>query len=70
MTNLKPKLIAIAMTCFLALGAFAQKRGDDKPRPPKGERPKVVVEKKEKERPPKNNNRDSGKRDEGRRERP
>jgi hypothetical protein len=53
MTNLKRKLIAVALTCFFSTGAFAQKRGDDK-RPPKDNTPKVVVQPKEK--PPQNNN--------------
>jgi hypothetical protein len=54
MTNLKRKLLAVAMTCFLSGGAFAQRRGEDKPRPPKDNTPKVVVQPKEK--PPQNNN--------------
>ena len=70
MTNLKRKLIAISMACFLAGSAFAQKRGDDKQRPPKDKTPKVVVQPKEKDRPPQNNNRDDGKRNEGKKGRP
>ncbi len=55
MTNLKRKLMAVGMTCFLSVGAFAQKKEDDK-RPPKPNS-KVVVEPKEpkREKPPQNN---------------
>jgi hypothetical protein len=69
MTNLKRKLLAVAMACFLSGGAFAQKRGEDKQRPPKDNPPKVVVQPKEKEKPPQNNNQ-GGKRDEGKKGRP
>ena len=62
MTNLKRKLMAIGMACFLSAGAFAQKRGEDK-RPPKDNKPKVVVEPKQK--PPQNNDRGGGKRNDG-----
>lgn len=63
MTNLKRKLLAVAIACFLCGGAFAQKRGDDK-RPPKGDtKPKVVVQPKEK--PPQNNQGGGDKRNEG-----
>jgi hypothetical protein len=61
MTNFKRKLLAVAMTCFVSGGAFAQKRGEEKQRPPK-DTPKVVVQPKEK--PPQNNNQ-SGKRNDG-----
>lgn len=64
MTNLKKKLLAVAIACFLSGGALAQKQGDDKPRPPKPEdRPKVVVQ--PKGNPPQNNNQGSDKRNEG-----
>jgi hypothetical protein len=54
MTNFKRKLLAVAMTCFVSAGAFAQKgKGEDK-RPPKPDT-KVVVEPK-REKPPQNNN--------------
>lgn len=62
MTNLKRKLLAVAVACFLFGGAFAQKRGEDK-RPPKEDKPKVVVQPKEK--PPQNNNRGRDKPNEG-----
>jgi hypothetical protein len=67
MTNLKRKLLAVSIVCFLSGGAFAQKRGDDK-RPPKNDKPKVVVEQKEK--PPQNNKQRDGKRNDGKRGRP
>ena len=63
MTNFKRKVIAVGMACILSAGAFAQKRGDDKQRPSKGEKPKVVVEPKKK--PPQNNNQGGGKRNDG-----
>ncbi|MCM3871303.1 MAG: hypothetical protein ND895_11515 [Pyrinomonadaceae bacterium] len=54
MTNFKRKAMAVGMAFFVSAGAFAQKRGEDKPRPPKPENtPKVVVQPKEK--PPNNN---------------
>jgi hypothetical protein len=68
MTNLKRKLLALAMMmCIVSAGAFAQKgRGEDK-RPPKNPDTKVVE--RPKERPPQNNNQDKPKND-GRRGRP
>lgn len=72
MTNFKQKLLAVTVALFLSGGAFAQRRGNDKQRPPKDDRPKVVVEPKEK--PPQNRdnqNRNKGdKRNDGRRGRP
>jgi len=62
MTNLKRKLLAVSMVCLLSGGVFAQKRGEDKQRPPKENTPKVVVQPKEK--PPQNNNQ-GGKRNDG-----
>jgi len=64
MTNLKRKLMAVGITCFLSVGAFAQKKEDDK-RPPKPNS-KVVVEPKEpkREKPPQNNNQGGEKRNE------
>ncbi len=53
MTNLKRKLLAAAIACFVSAGAFAQKRGEDR-RPPKDENNKVVVQPKQ-EKPPKEN---------------
>ena len=51
MTNFKRKLLAVAMTCFVSAGAFAQKgKGEDK-RPPKPDT-KVVVEPKRDKPPP------------------
>ncbi len=70
MTNLKRKLIAISMAGFLSGGAFAQKQGDDKQRPPKDKTPKVVVQQKEKDRPPQNSNQGSDKRNEEKKGRP
>jgi hypothetical protein len=64
MTNFKRKLVAVGMACFLSVGAFAQRRGEDKQRPPKDNPPKVVVEPKGKEKPPQNNNQ-GGKKNEG-----
>jgi hypothetical protein len=65
MTNLKHKVLAVAIACFLSGGALAQRSGDDKPRPPKDkeDRPKVVVQPKEK--PPQNNNQGGDKRNDG-----
>lgn len=53
MFDLKQKLVAVAIVCFLSMGVFAQKRGGDK-RPPKEDN-RVVVQPKG-ERPPQNNN--------------
>ena len=53
MFDLKRKLLAIAVGCFLSMGVFAQKRGGDK-RPPKDDN-RVVVQPKG-EKPPQNNN--------------
>ncbi len=68
MTNFYRKVMAVGMAFFVSAGAFAQKRGEDKSRPPKPENtPKVVVQPKEK--PPNNNNqgdkRNSGKKGRG-----
>jgi hypothetical protein len=60
MVNLKRKVLAAAITAFIAsAGAFAQK-GDDK-RPPKDDN-RVVVKQKEKP-PPNKNNQDKNKGD-------
>ncbi|MDQ5845379.1 MAG: hypothetical protein M3539_08805 [Acidobacteriota bacterium] len=53
MFDLKRKLLAIAVGCFLSMGVFAQKQGGDK-RPPKDDN-RVVVQPKG-EKPPQNNN--------------
>lgn len=66
MTNLKRKLLAVAMGCFVSVGAFAQGRGDDK-RPPKPPDTKVVVEPKGK--PPQNTNQ-GDKRNDGKKGKP
>ncbi len=58
MTNLKRKLLAMAMLVVVSAGAFAQ-RPDDK-RPPKN--PDKVVEKPKGERPPPQNT-NQGKKD-------
>ncbi len=61
MVNLKRKVLAAAITAFIAsAGAFAQK-GDDKQRPPKDDN-RVVVKQKEKP-PPNKNNQDKNKGD-------
>jgi hypothetical protein len=62
MTNFKRKLMAVGMACFLFAGAFAQRKGEEK-RPPKPDT-RVVVEPK-REKPPQNNKKDGGKRNEG-----
>jgi len=49
MTNLKRKLLALAITCIVSGAAFPQNKDQDK-RPPKSENTRVVV--KEKEKPP------------------
>lgn len=64
MTNLKRKLLALAMICVVSAGAFAQRRGEDK-RPPKDKDTRVVVQPK-KERPPQEKGRDDKKRDDRR----
>jgi hypothetical protein len=53
MFDLKRKLMAVAIGCFLAAGAFGQKK--DEPRPPKPPNTVVVAPKGEKP-PPSNNN--------------
>ncbi len=62
MVNLKRKILAAAMTAFIAsAGAFAQKR-DDK-RPPKDDKNKVVVTPKGEKPPPNSNQGDRNKGD-------
>jgi hypothetical protein len=56
MFNLKRKLVAVAIGCFIATGAFAQKRDE---RPPKQKNIVVVAPKGEKP-PPSNNNNQGG----------
>lgn len=53
MTNLKRKLLAVAVATFVSAGAFSQKKEDK--RPPKPENTKVVAQPKG-EKPPQNNN--------------
>ena len=69
MTNLRGKLMAVAMsvvmTGVMSLGAFAQKKKDN--RPPKPQDTKVVVEPKGK--PPQNTNQ-GGRRNDGRKGKP
>ena len=50
MTNLKRKLLAAAIACFVSAGAFAQKRGEDR-RPPKDKNNQVVVQPKQEKQP-------------------
>ncbi|HUE82171.1 MAG TPA: hypothetical protein VMM84_08655 [Pyrinomonadaceae bacterium] len=64
MTNLKRKLLALAMISVISGGTFAQKRGEDK-RPPKDKDNRVVVKPKN-ERPPQQKERDDKKRDDRR----
>ena len=66
MTNVKRKVLAAVIACFVSAGAFAQKRDEGK-RPPKTPDNKVVVQPKQ-EKPPKDNKND--KKDGGRRGRP
>lgn len=63
MFDWKRKLVAVAVGCFLSVGAFAQKQGGGDKRPPKEDN-RVVVQPKG-EKPPQNNNnqRDRGKDD-------
>ncbi len=67
MTNLKRKLLAVAIGCFVSVGAFAQRREEDK-RPPKQPDNKVVVQPKG-DKPPQNSNQGDKKND-GRRGKP
>jgi len=53
MTNLKRKLLAAAIACFVSAGSFAQKR-DEERRPPKDKNNQVIVQPKQ-EKPPKEN---------------
>lgn len=59
MFDLKRKLVAVAIGCFLAAGAFAQKKEE---RPPKQPNTVVVAPKGEKP-PPSNNNKGNQKGD-------
>ena len=52
MFDLKRKVVAVAIGCFLAAGAFAQKRDDRPPKPPNT----VVVTPKGEKPPPRNDN--------------
>lgn len=54
MFNWKRKLLAVAIGGLLSMGAFAQKREEDR-RPPK-DNPRVVVRPKDEKPPPRNNN--------------
>lgn len=60
MTSFKQKLMAVAMASVVSVGAFAQKKEEDK-RPPKSPDTKVVVEPKGK--PPQNSNQGDKKND-------
>jgi hypothetical protein len=69
MKELKRMLLAVAMLCVVSVGAFAfddQKKGDQK-RPPKPDRPVVVVGGKDKPPP---DNRQDGKRNDNKRGKP
>ena len=52
MLNLRRKIAAVAIGCFMATGAFAQKQGERPPKPPNT----VVVAPKGEKPPPRNNN--------------
>ena len=54
MFDLKRKLLAVAIGGLISMGAFAQKKGDER-RPPK-DNPRVVVQPKGERPPPQNNN--------------
>jgi hypothetical protein len=62
MFDLKRKLAAVVIGVFISAGAFAQKKGDE--RPPKPRNTVVVAPKGEKP-PPSNNNRGGDKKSEG-----
>ncbi|HKO97478.1 MAG TPA: hypothetical protein VJU86_10820 [Pyrinomonadaceae bacterium] len=68
MIDLKRKLLAVAIGGVLSMGAFAQRRGEDK-RPPK-DQPRVVVQPKGEKPPPSNNNKNQGGKKDERRGRP
>jgi hypothetical protein len=53
MFDIKRKLVAVAIACFVSAGAFGQKRDDRPPKPPNT----VVVTPKGEKPPPSNNNR-------------
>lgn len=55
MTNLKRKLLAAMIACFVSAGAFAQKKEDRRPK--KTEDTKVVVQPKP-QKPPQKGNQD------------
>lgn len=67
MTKLKRMVLAVLLGCLVAVGAFAQKREEDK-RPPKQPDTKVVVQPKG-DKPPQNSNQ-GDKKNEGRRGKP
>ena len=52
MLNLRQKIAAVAIGCFVATGAFAQKQGERPPKPPNT----VIVAPKGEKPPPSNNN--------------
>ena len=60
MLDLKRKLVAVGISGLLAVGALAQKQGEDKR--PRKETPKIVVQPKDRggQRPPQNNNSNQG----------
>jgi hypothetical protein len=59
MKELKRMLLAVAMICVVSVGAFASdgQWGDDQKRPPKPDKPVVVVGPKGEKPPPNNQNR-------------
>lgn len=60
MFDLKQKIVAVAIGCFLAAGAVAQKKGDRPPKPPN-----TVVVAPKGDRPPPSNNNQGDKRQDG-----
>jgi hypothetical protein len=67
MKELKRILLAVTMTCIVSTSLFAFDQGDDQKRPPKPDRPVVVV--KPRPSPPPNNSQDN-KRNDNKRGRP
>jgi hypothetical protein len=65
MFDLKRKLLAVAIGGLLSMGAFAQRKGEDR-RPPKDQQPRVVVQPKGEKPPPSNDNKNQGKKEERR----
>ncbi|MFN2455564.1 MAG: hypothetical protein ABR577_15245 [Pyrinomonadaceae bacterium] len=70
MTDMKRMLVAAAMLCMVAVGAFAQGRGRDEQKlPPKDPPPKVVVSPKQGP-PPSDRDQNDRKREDHKKEKP